>query len=378
MRFLRVLGIVCAGICSAGPAAGREDEFCTSVMPFDVSKLNEMIANHYKWMDKHGLANFSGRGQDLPPAVSGDTLRANFYCQDMRRVWPRDRYMQDRGISLPYAYFNGADLRGAGLFGANLRGAEMQFTRLDGAELSHANLSGALINRVTLKDADLYEVDLSDATLMSLVDIPESIGRAKNLEYVWFQSDPDTLLELRERYKKSGRRDLERKVTHAYERSTTAEAFRKGEWLTGAARFAAWDIPTRYDLAPTRALTMLFALLILFSFPYAAALNPARQPRIWRILPADRLGGDGEERAEPLVVTGATRIRFALQFSLYSAFQLGWKELNVGSWLARLQRTEYALRGSGWVRTVSGMQSLISVYLLAMWALTQFGRLFEG
>ena len=44
----------------------------------------------------------------------------------------------------------------------------------------------------------------------------------------------------------------------------------------------------------------------------------------------------------------------------------------------RLQRDEYALRGSGWVRTISGIQSLLSVYLLAMWALTQFGRLFEG
>jgi hypothetical protein len=31
-----------------------------------------------------------------------------------------------------------------------------------------------------------------------------------------------------------------------------------------------------------------------------------------------------------------------------------------------------------WVRTVSGIQSLLSMYLLAMWALTYFGRLFQG
>ena len=34
-------------------------------------------------------------------------------------------------------------------------------------------------------------------------------------------------------------------------------------------------------------------------------------------------------------------------------------------------------RATGWVRVVSGVQSLISIYLLALWALTQFGRPFE-
>lgn len=32
---------------------------------------------------------------------------------------------------------------------------------------------------------------------------------------------------------------------------------------------------------------------------------------------------------------------------------------------------------TGWARTVSGIQSLLSVYLLAIWALTYFGRPFE-
>jgi hypothetical protein len=35
------------------------------------------------------------------------------------------------------------------------------------------------------------------------------------------------------------------------------------------------------------------------------------------------------------------------------------------------------MKGTGWVRTVSGIQSLISVYLLALAALTYFGRPFE-
>ena len=70
-------------------------------------------------------------------------------------------------------------------------------------------------------------------------------------------------------------------------------------------------------------------------------------------------------------------VRLAFYFSLLAAFHLGWRELNVGNWIARLQRKEYSLRATGWPRTVAGLQSLLSVFLLALWALTYFGRPFE-
>src|SRR5262249_6806621 len=68
---------------------------------------------------------------------------------------------------------------------------------------------------------------------------------------------------------------------------------------------------------------------------------------------------------------------FGLYFSALSAFNLGWHELNVGAWISRLQPREYTLRATGWVKTISGIQSLVSVYLLALWALTYFGDPFE-
>jgi hypothetical protein len=51
--------------------------------------------------------------------------------------------------------------------------------------------------------------------------------------------------------------------------------------------------------------------------------------------------------------------------------------LNVGNWIARLQTREYTLQAIGWVRVMAGIQSLLGVYLLAMWALTYFGRPFQ-
>lgn len=84
-----------------------------------------------------------------------------------------------------------------------------------------------------------------------------------------------------------------------------------------------------------------------------------------------------DEIIERLKARGFSALGRALHFSVISTFHLGWRDLNVGTWLARLQPHEYALRAKGWPRVVSGVQSLISVYLIAMWVLTYFGRPFE-
>jgi hypothetical protein len=65
------------------------------------------------------------------------------------------------------------------------------------------------------------------------------------------------------------------------------------------------------------------------------------------------------------------------QARILSAVLIDWRDLNVGKWIARLQPREYSLRATGWVRFVSGLQSLISVYLIALWVLTYFGRPFD-
>jgi hypothetical protein len=77
-----------------------------------------------------------------------------------------------------------------------------------------------------------------------------------------------------------------------------------------------------------------------------------------------------------LRIRGVSAIFYAFYFSLLSSLHVGWRERNAGNWICRIQSQEYALRASGWVRTVAGIQSLVSVYLIAIWALTYFGRPF--
>ncbi len=167
------------------------------------------------------------------------------------------------------------------------------------------------------------------------------------------------------------------------------------EAADGTFRLAAFELTTCYGDCYGRPLLIISALILVMTAFYVLPL--ARRPKdirrggmIYRIRPSDRieysLSGDvrlnGSAKAERPAGLGWYRgklkaWRYALYFSLLSAFHIGWRDLNVGSWLARMQFTEYTLRPHGWVRLVSGLQSLAGVYLVAMWVITYFGRPFQ-
>jgi hypothetical protein len=333
-------------------------------------KKKEILEDHAKWLKEH------------PNPLPSELGPADFRC-----------------AALDGESFSGLDLRGAVFRGADLGGATFFHVRLDNVSFYDASLTEATFSSVTLKGANFGYTDLSDATFEyailqdadflntellgavigeRVLGIPDSIRYAANLDKLKFVSDVDTLVALRDVFKKGGRRDLERNVTFAIQADATRSKFRWGNWIEAAVRYVGWELPTAYDRSPERALQILLVLIFVFAIPYGISLLRWTNPKIWRVLPADRLNGDGKQVFEPIKVSGFERVKFALMFSVFSAFQLGWRDLNVGTWLTRLQGTEYSLRGSGWVRTLSGAQSLLSVYLLAMWALTQFGRLFDG
>ena len=119
-------------------------------------------------------------------------------------------------------------------------------------------------------------------------------------------------------------------------------------------------------------------LILFFTLAYVIALRNPAQDGICRIWSNERVRDDlGSNKPELLSATGLDSIKLAFYFCLLSAFHIGWRDLNVGNWITRVQPREYTLQASGWVRTVSGIQSLLSVYLLAIWGLTYFGRPFE-
>lgn len=352
--------------------------------------VREQATNHQAWLEKWGLAVvkkptwlekwklalFGEPQPAVPPDALGDHLRARFGCYDFSKD---DLANGFASVDWRFAHFGSSNLSGADLTNATLTGANFENANLEYALLNNADMRWARIVGTKLGHAQLWKTKMAGAVFEPDLrsGLPKYIEGTGYSELV-FKISSAAIAALREEYKKAGNRSVERQLTYAIESSNTSNAWNDDDYLTAVARYIGWKLPTDYELAPTRPLLILAAGILLFALPYYLSMRCLAKSKIWRVLSKERLGGDGAQVIERLQVRGWERVRYAFQFSVYSAFQLGWRDLNVGSWLSRLQSQEYLLRGSGWVRTLSGIQGLLSVYLLAMWALTQFGRLFEG
>jgi hypothetical protein len=242
---------------------------------------------------------------------------------------------------------NGADLGGAKLIGTNL----------SGADLSGANLATAVF-------------DLKPGSLPAI----PNLALAENISQLTFYVSPQSLVALREEFKKAGMRKQEREITYVIKSKETKRAHR----FERASNFILFDLTSQYGMSPGRPLRIIGFLVLLFSLPYLIALMKSEGAGIWMVWAKDRLPkDDGQDEPVRLKKRGLPLLWTAFYFSLLSAFNIGWRDINVGNWAARVQSHDYTLKATGWVRTVSGLQSLITVYLLALWVLTYFGRPFE-
>jgi len=297
------------------------------------------------------------------------------------------------------ANLNKAELTVADLNKAELTSANLNEAVLSGANLNEAVLSGAKLQKVLLRFASVAGTHFDYADLTGAYYAPKSpapdayVAQIKGLETLDFPDGEDAgLVQLRDLLQKAGLRDLERQATFAIESGRTNHSIARrtpGDIAEGVFRKVAFDWTTRYGLQPARALfsiAVVWALLIpVYSWPIWRQPKQAKHGSgVYRVLPKDRIEvRDGEPtldnpaRVERLHVRGLATIAWSAYFSLLSAFQIGFREFSVGTWLTRAQPRIFALEATGWVRTVSGLQSLLSVYLLAMWLLTYFGRPFQ-
>lgn len=155
----------------------------------------------------------------------------------------------------------------------------------------------------------------------------------------------------------------------------------------------AFDLPSQYGMTPGRPVVILLALWLLFSAVYAIFTHLSGRSGLYVVV---RKSHGGKERAQglqirPRIASSPRRsrrawrrmwaewrvMRAAMMFSLMSAFNLSFREIDFGRWIRLLMKREYDIKPVGWARTVSGVQSLASLYLLALWVLTYFGRPFE-
>ncbi len=202
---------------------------------------------------------------------------------------------------------------------------------------------------------------------------PSEVSRAKGLSTLTYEQ-PTQLVALRNAFKSAGFREQERQITFALNSIELAKSW------DDAFRYLLFELTSDWGMSPGRPLRIFAALVVLMSLGYMAALGRAeKSPHIWKVYDPSMVLSEAIDKglAEPVRPSALTLWPWSLYFSLLSAFHIGWRDLNVGNWMSRMQLSEYSLRADGWVRTISGVQSLVSVYLLALWVLVYFGRPFE-
>ena len=324
---------------------------------------------------------------------------------------PSDTTPSSIGVEFKGSILNEANFTGAQLRRVSFSGAILQKTKFIDSNLSYADFSNAQLLETELHGARFEGVNLAGAIYdPSSPPSARYLGGIRGLSEVTFPTGrPIALVKLRNLLRDSGLRDLERQATYAVEHNKTDEMINGCPWrplnsqlrlmqpgsslwincLHGVARMIFFEMTTKWGATPSRALLILLAVVLLTTPVYCVGLlisrrKPESVSGIFQVVPHGRFQFNGDQ----VIASGHTAIQrlksswftaplWALYFSILSTFQIGWRDFNLGTWIERLQSTEYVLRSSGWIRCVSGLQAIISVYLFAIWILTYFGRPFQ-
>jgi uncharacterized protein YjbI with pentapeptide repeats len=328
--------------------------------------------------------------------------------------------------------FVGDDLTKADFTGAHLTKVVFDSTVMDNADFTDAvvqqtnfirttSLKSAVLGAKSLRgtlfaeQADLTDADFSGANLYGLrleswkLPDPASLARARNLES--WASSPTTdqwstiaLYRLEQIFLDNGM-EYKAKVLNAAlqneEQNRLAHQCMSGDWRNsergymtdqigactlGALRLVTLKLPSDYGLHTWRPLFLLFALMVIFAVIYYVILLVRRPSGIVVHQGSDEdedAGGPGTEAAkredEDASSFGVLRkLRVAVVLSLRNAFNLSFGEVDVGRWIRLLSLQSYELRTTGAVRLLGGIQSLLSLYLFALWLLNFFGKSISG
>lgn len=392
--------------------------------------LHNILINHRKWLFSEGKkgmrANFENayfKGVDLTGEVfnrakmSNVTIEdsifneAKFYLADLRgakfvntqlnnSMFIKTK-LQNSGFDsckINTSTFSQVDANSATFFACDLVEALLIWSDFNHAAFIKSKLHNSILGECSLEKTAFSSSELIGTMLMELnlehtffrninferaqLDLMRGklppvamLSTCNNFLSISYTFTPNSLHELRSLARDAGLKTKERELTHAImnnARTKTYGHFRS--FLTNIL----FELPSGWGLYPGRPLVIMLCLIPFFAIPYLIALykpGPAGIYRSWSADPVPNGTGKGGQIERLDANRSAVDIN-AIYFSILSAFHIGWRDLNVGTWITRVQPNEYTLRATGWVRTVSGIQSLISVYLLALAILTYFGRPF--
>jgi hypothetical protein len=146
-----------------------------------------------------------------------------------------------------------------------------------------------------------------------------------------------------------------------------------------------FDWTCQWGASPLRPLLLVGWLSMICTMIYWVGLHFRTRGGLFMISTGERVKtGAGKQRAYRISLGNPARINSeiralgtAFTFSLMSVFSLGFHDFNIGVWIRMLQPRDFDIRAGGWMRTVSGLQSLIGLGLVALSLLSYFGQPFD-
>jgi hypothetical protein len=223
----------------------------------------------------------------------------------------------------------------------------------------------------------------------SLPELP-GIAAAKDLEWLTYHANPVALVQPRKQFQDGGFREQERKLTYAVKRREAELSGTGWMWFNKVL----FDWTCHYGMSPARPLLFGFRIWLVCSLIYRGSIQLPGKAGLY-LIHRKRIYETSKPPPPDKIAVGRTaKCRFlswtplrwpchefvlliiAMFFSLMSAFNIGFREINFGRWLRLIIPKEFDIKAEGWPRFVAGIQSLISVYLIALWVLAYFGRPF--
>lgn len=321
------------------------------------------------------------------------------------------------GASFKDASLQLVDLSHVVAAGCNFEGVDLLSANLERAVLNASNFSNANFMNANLREVWLYEATLTGARfekakLTSVVYEPfphklpvlHTFIDADQLDRMTYVSSPNALKALRDAFRKEGMDQQARMITFALKHrengilrdQASPDERKKYEHLSQEydfidsvgwqlqywTNFVLFEFTSNWGMNYKRPLLLIWYSILLFGVPFGFfAYREKGKSLIFKEMERDRIEvGKRELVSSPsLSLVRECRVPFAwgLYFSFLSAFRFGWRDLTVATWLSRIQPNEYTMRATGWLRFLSGVESLICLYLLALWALVTYAYPFE-
>lgn len=239
----------------------------------------------------------------------------------------------------------------------------------DTAEFGGANLNSAIFEPHTLSDYSM-----------------STLAKAKSLRNLQYFSTSNELTAVRKYFREHHHRQKEREITCALSR------FNPHRLET-----ILFDLPFEYGSNLARPFKVVFGIfavcsliyfvifhrrkgsgvLVIQSQPTRNGKNKNYETNPFRIQPDDVTRHHGLRRIIAYIWREIKLAAYAVFFSLLSTFNLGFRDIDFGRWLRLILPKKTDFQPFGWVRTISGLQAILSILLMGFGLLFYFGRFFD-